>query len=223
MIRFTLAAVCAIAAVEASASTFTYDLSAYTNNSGNTAGIASRAVLSATATVLTISLSNNSSQGFVTSFYLESGAALQGLGAATINNGAGTAFSPGASPADPKGGIHNTAGGSWSGNFFSMSADNPSPHNGLKAGESMSVSFAILQNGGFSLANLIAALNSNDIRMAQHYQGWLNGKSEWLVNGTSTTPNNPNVVLVPLSPAAWAGLGTLCLMAGVRASRRAKN
>jgi hypothetical protein len=224
MIRFTLAAVCAIAAVQASASTFTYNLSAYTDNSGNTAGIASRAVLSATDTVLTISLSNNSSQGFVTAFYLELGSASQGLGAATINNGVGTAFSVGADPSVPKGGIKHTAGGAWSGNFFSMSADSPSPHNGLNVGETMSVSFAIIENGGFSFANLIAALDSQEVRMAQHYQGWLNGKSEWLLNGTGTSGNNdPNVVLAPLPPAAWAGLGTLGLMAGVRASRRAKN
>lgn len=223
MIRPTLVAVCAAAVSGASASTFTYNLSAYTNNSGNTAGINSRAVLSATDTVFTISLSNNSSQGVVTSFYLESGSALQGLGAATINNTAGIAFSNGANPKDPKGSIHTTDGGAWSGNFFSMSADNPGPHNGLNAGESITITFAILENGGFSLANLIAALDSKDIRMAQHYQAWLNGESEWLVSDTPGT-NTPNVVLVPLPPAAWAGLSLLGVMGLTRASqRRARN
>lgn len=222
MIRIALAVISASVVAQASAATYAYDLRAYTNNSGNTAGINTVAVLSATASTFTITLGNNSTQGVMTSFYLETGSALQGLGAATIHNGAGTLFSTGAAPSVPKGGIQNTDGGAWAGNAFSMGANAPSPHNGLNVGETMSVSFAILQNGGFSLANLIAALDSKEIRMAQHYQGWINGKSEWLVNGTST-PNDPNVVLVPLPPAAWAGLGTLGLMAGVRASRRAKN
>ncbi len=219
MIRPALVALCAAAVSGASASTFVYDLSAYSNNSGNTAGIDSRAALSATDTVLTISLTNNSSQGVVTCFYLEMGSALNGLGAATINNGAGTSFSPGANPANPKGGIQHTAGGAWSGNFFSMSADSPSPQNGLNAGESMTITFAILENGGFTLANLIAALNSNEIRMAQHYQAWLDGESEWLVSDTPGT-NTPNVVLVPLPPAAWAGLGLLGIMGANRLAKR---
>lgn len=222
MFRTALVAVCAAAAAQASASTYTFDLAAYTNNSGNTAGISSVAVLSATASTFTISLSNNSTMGVVTSFYIESGSALQGLGAATINNATGVSFSLGANPSVPKGGIQNIDGGAWAGNAFSMGANAPSPHNGLNVGETMSVTFAILENGGFSLANLIAALDSNEIRMAQHYQGWINGESEWLVNGDST-PNDPNLVLVPLPPAAWAGLGTLCLMGGLRAARRGRN
>lgn len=205
---------------QAAASTYTYNLNAYSNNSGNTGGINSVANLSVTGNTFSITLTNNSSQGFITAFYLENGAALAGLGSATIHNVAGVSFASGATPPNP-GGIQN-AGGKWNGNFFSMDADSPSPTHGINPGESLSVSFAIVPNGGFSLLALVNALNSGQIRMAQHYQGWLNGSSEWLVNGPGT--EQPPLIVVPLPPAAWAGLGLLGVM-GIKhaAKRRARN
>lgn len=214
-----------VLAGHAAASTYTFNLAAYSNNSGNTAGINSVATLSATAETFSITLSNNSSQGFITSFYLENGAALAGLGSATILNVPGVSFASGATPPNP-GGIGSTAAGAWRGNFFSMDADSPSPTHGINPGESLTVNFAIIPNGGFSLLALVNALNSNQIRMAQHYQGWLNGSSEWLTNGTSNTPGSdePPLVVVPLPPAAWAGLGLLGAMGATRAAkRRARN
>ena len=199
-----------LAACAGLASATTFNFSAYSNNSGNTAGINTTATLSADATSFTITLSNNSSQGVITKFYLESGSALAGLSNPTILNTTGIAFSQGANPGQPQGGIA-AALGSWNGNFFAMGANAPSPHNGLNSGESISVKFS--HNGTFSLVNLIDALNAGDIRMAQHYQGWINGQSEWLAN-------DGNIAIVPLPAAAWAGLGTLAVMTGLRAARR---
>lgn len=203
---------------QASAATYEFNLSAYTNNSGNTAGINSVATLSATADTFSITLTNNSSLGVISAFYLESGAALAGLGSATIHNAPGVGFSAGSSPPNPGGGIQHTPGGSWSGNFFSMDADPAPPFNGINPGESLTVTFSILPSGGFSLLALVDALNSHQVRMAQHYIAWTGGKSEWLVNGSSK--EQPPLVVVPLPPAAWAGLGLLGVMGTARAARR---
>lgn len=199
----------------------TFNMVAYSNNSGNTAGINSVATLSATIDTFSITLTNNSSQGFITAFYLENGAALAGLGAATILNVPGVSFASGATPPNPA-----SNGAAWAGNFFSMDADSPSSKHGINPGESLTVNFAIVPNGGFSLLALVNALNSNQIRMAQHYQGWLNGTSEWLSNSTPNNPGSgePPLVVVPLPPAAWAGLGLLGAMGATRAAkRRARN
>lgn len=211
MIR-TAAIVAAACAAHASASTVNF--SAYSNNSGNTAGIDVSASLSATANTFTVTLSNQSIQGTMTSFYLESGAGVAGLGAATIQNGPGVSFAPGANPSVPKGDIQNLAGGSWSGNFFSMGRTG-GVQDGMDPGETVTVVFA--HDGTFSLNSLLSAIANDEIRLAMHYQRWgTNGNaSEWLIGGL----NDP-LVVIPLPPAAWAGLGTLGLIAGVRAARR---
>lgn len=217
MIRsFTARAVFAAATVSAQSAASTVNFSAYTNNSGDVARIVTTAAFSETASTFTITLSNNSTAGVITEFYFETGDAIQGLGSATIQNGSGTSFSPGARPKDPKGGIHNTVGGAWSGNFFSMGANSPSPHNGVGIGESISIVFN--RTAGFSLTDLIDAINAQEIRFAQHYQEWGEGgdDSEWLVS----TGFSNNLIVVPLPPAAWAGLGTLAMISGVRAARR---
>lgn len=212
-------AVMAASGVTLHASAATVNIAAYTNDSGDTSGINTTATLAVAATTFTITLENNSASGVITQFYFETGDGVQGLGDATIQNTPGISFGPGATPGTPKGGIHNTVGGSWSGHFFSMGAAGPSPHNGLRAGESISVIFS--RDASFDLGDLIAAINAHDTRLAMKYQEWgEDGEdSEWLVS----TGVPANLVVVPLPPAAWAGLGTLGVIIGTRSIRRRRD
>lgn len=208
MIRTASVAVAALAGL---AHAETVNFVVYSDNAGSVPGIVTTAELSATATTFTISLSNASTSGYIANFYIEMGSALSGLGAATINNTPGISFGQGGSPNNPGGGIQTTTGGSWSGNFFSMSANTPQPqNNAINVGESLSVTFA--HDGSFSLAALLDAIAADEIRMVQHYRGYgANGESAWLTS---------DLAVVPLPPAAWAGLGLLGCIAGVRASKR---
>jgi len=189
----------------------TVDFVVYSDNAASAAGIQTSAQLSATASAFTLTLSNSTSTGYISNFYLENGSATAGLGSATIQNTAGVSFSAGGSPPTPGGGIHTTAGGAWGGNFFSMSVNSPRPNqNAISGGESLTVVFA--NNGTFSLSDFVLALQNNDIRLVQHYRAFgPDGESAWL---------SSNFAVVPLPPAAWAGLGLLGVMGAVRTLRR---
>lgn len=201
----------ALAALAGLASADTIDFVVYSDNAGSVPGIHTSAELTATASTFTITLSNNSTSGYISNFYIEMGSALSTLGAATINNTPGISFSQGGSPGSPGGGIQNTTGGDWAGNFFSMHTNTPQPqNNAINVGESLSVTFA--HDGSFSLSDLIAAIQSHDIRLVQHYRAYGDdGESAWLQS---------NLAVVPLPPAAFAGLGVLGVMGGLRAARR---
>lgn len=205
----TIVAVSLVAASAATAGTVQFF--PYTNNSGTSNLIDTSVTISATASTVTFTLNNNTTAGRVDIFYIESGAALAGVDASSfvITNTPAVpdgqvSFGPGGAPPFP-GGIPN-----WTKpNFFSMSATTPqSAANGLSLGDVVSVTFN--HDGTFSLAALMASISDGSIRMAQHYLGWGPGGegSEWLVT------------IVPLPPAAWAGLGMLGLVAGVRTLRR---
>ena len=209
-------AVLATAAFVASASAYTVDFYAYSNNSGDTSGINNTATLAADASTFTVTLFNNSTSGVITNFYIESNSMFAGVSVGSIQNTAGVKFQEGGSPPSP-GGIGDTAGGAWDNgsNGFRFKAKSPGPHNGINVGESLTIVFN--HDGSFSLNALIAALNNNEIRMAQHFLSYgPKGESEWLRNNGST------VVIIPLPPAALAGLGMLGLLAGVRTARRTR-
>lgn len=208
MIRTASVAAAALAGL---AHAETVNFVVYSDNAGSVPGIVTTAELAATASTFTITLSNASTSGYIANFYIEMGSALSGLGAATINNTPGISFGQGGSPGNPGGGIHTTTGGSWSGNFFAMSANTPQPqNNAINIGESLSVTFA--HDGSFSLTALINALAAEEIRMVQHYRGYgPDDESAWLTS---------DLAVVPLPPAAWAGLGLLGCIAGVRAAKR---
>lgn len=208
--KHTVPALAFLVAVGGVASAGTFSFQAYTNNSGSSGNIVTSATLSADATSFTILLQNGSSQGAITDFYLETGAALSALTGPSISNGPGVAFSPNAEPPTPHN-IHTTAGGAWSGNFFSMDSDSPIIDHGVAPGEWVSVTFS--HDGSFSLAALETAINNNDIRLVQHYQSWEGGTSEWLTTAT----------VVPLPPAAWAGLGTIACLVGVRGWKKRRS
>jgi hypothetical protein len=187
----------------------TVGFSAYSNNSGTSASIVTSAVLSADGSSFTIELNNGSSQGAITDFYLETGAALAALNSPVIANGTGVAFSPGAAPPSPNN-VHNAGDGAWGGNFFSMDSDSPGvTANGVQNGEWVKVTFS--HDGSFSLAALESAIAAHDIRLVIHFQGWQGGSSEWL----------SSAAVIPLPPAAWAASGVLGVLIGVRSVRRA--
>lgn len=193
----------ALAALTGLASAETVNFVVYSDNAPSLTGLNVTGTLSATATTFTVTLANNSTSGYIANFYIELGDAVSSLVDASILNTAGVSFSEGGSPNNPGGGLDSP----WGGNFFSMKANNPQPqNNAVNPGESISVSFA--HDGSFSLNALLDALAAEEIRMVQHYRGFgPDGDSLWL---------QTNLAVVPLPPAAWAGLGLLAGIAGVR-------
>lgn len=202
---------------------------------GRLAGVNTSAFLSADETTFTITLRNQSDTGSMTGFYIESGSALAGLGEATINNGSGVGFSPPATAGDASGvsviagqagvtpnagttvfgnasgsqisGATGPFGAGWSGSFFSMIGRGDL---GQSNGEFVSVTFA--HDGSFSLDSLIQSLANDDLRFIQSYDYY----GDQSASGFLTSV----VVVVPLPPAAWAGLGMLGVVAGARAVKK---
>lgn len=148
---------------------------------------------------------------FISAIYFENKPITAGLSNPTLFNGPGVAFSPGATPANPPGAISGF-GGSRGGTFFGTDANAPSPFHGISPGEWLTVRFDL--SLGLTHATLVSALTAGDWRIAQHVQGIDNGKSIW-----TTTPSEP-LTVVPLPPAAWAGLSGLAFVAAVKVLRR---
>lgn len=224
MIR-TVSIVLAVASAGASAETVRFLAS------GQTPGINTSAVLSADASSFTITLHNNSNAGTMTGFYIGAGAALAGLGQATITNGDGVLFSsqtgygsvggldvatrvPGGNQNQsvafftPASADQSGAPGVNLGSVhFAMNAFGE--QNGQGTGDTLSVRFA--HDGTFSLDNLIRALGNDEVRFLQTYATGLHNQRETL---------HSSIAIVPLPPAAWAGLGMLGVIAGVRSAKR---
>jgi hypothetical protein len=205
MVRSTALALIAAASGVASAATF--DFTAYTNNSGNTAGISTSASLASTASTFSITVQNASSMGFIGAFYMETHASLAGVdaGSVVLNEGPGVDFKV------ANGAWNGPGGASWGTSFIEVTK-NGSASNGINAGEYLTLTFD--HDGSFDLDDLIAAINADEISFALHYQAWIGGESEKLLNNT--------VSVVPLPPAAWAGLGMMATLAGIRGYRRAR-
>lgn len=197
----------AIATLAGLASAESVDFVVYSDNAPALTGLNVTGTLSASASTFTVTLANNSTSGYIANFYIELGDAVSSLGNATILNTTGVSFSEGGTPTNPGGGLDSP----WAGNFFSMKANNPKPqNNAVNPGESISVTFE--HDGSFSLSALMDALAADEIRMVQHYRGFgANDDSLWL---------KTNLAVVPLPPAAWAGLGLLGGIAGVRTAAK---
>lgn len=210
-------ALLALLAAAGTAQATTFNFVAYTNNSGSSDQIDMSVQVSATANTLSFVITNNSSSGRMATFYMESGSALAGVnanswsvtdlvGSTSFVWPSGPPGPSGVTPSVPQGGISP----GWNGNFFAMEAATPQPNpNSLNAGESIRLTFD--HDGTFVLSNLIDAMSSGQLRLAQHYLSWgpNDQYSEWL-----------STVIIPLPPAGWAGLGTLGLVAVVRAAHR---
>lgn len=231
MIRATIVSLSALTGI-ASASTVNFVVQ--DTAAGRLAGVNTSAVLSADDTTFTITLHNRTGTGSMTAFYIESGSALAGLGEATIINGDGVGFtqrgptsgsqasasasvfgtatpntSAGSFASAPAGvpiGI-NPLGSGWAGSFFTMTGRGDL---GQASGEFVSVTFT--HDGSFSLTNLLLSLANDDLRFVQLYDNFGDQSS----SGHLTSA----LVVVPLPPAAWAGLGMLGVVAGARAVKK---
>mgnify|MGYP003633453990 CR=1 FL=1 len=210
---------------------------------GSLSGVRTFADLSADASTFTITFRNETGSGAMTAFYIEAGSAVSGLGSGAIDNGTGVLFAPfaqngrdgnansGTRPAGSAGGVAGTSGytpiggplpnggsgmadvmGNWSGTFFGMTRVGPGGlANGQATGELVSLTFS--HDGSFSLSNLMRALAADEIRFIQRYQNYgSEGQSGYLGSNIAS--------VVPLPPAAWAGLGTLAALAGFRGVAR---
>lgn len=120
-------------------------------------------------------------------------------------------FSDGANPANPAGSIKHF-GGDWGGSLFSADRDNGMGNKwGIHMGESLTVDVEL---DGVSFDDVVDAAGTPLFRFATHIQGvGPNGVSIWGTNG-------PETQVVPLPPAAFAGLGLLGAMGALRFARR---
>lgn len=109
------------------------------------------------------------------------------LGAATITNGPGVVFSSGGSPGNLPAG--NTAGFNAD---FAFSANNPKPTNGVNPGESLVLTFNLIN--GASYASVLSAMNNGSLRVGMHVIAFANGESESFV-----TPTPGSVALLGLA------------------------
>jgi hypothetical protein len=142
------------------------------------------------------------------------------FGDSNIVESTGVAYSVGASPPSlPGGGNFVTSSG------LSADSDSPVEANGINhSTEFLNISIALY--GSHTFADVIAQINQGFVSTSQRglrvglhvqaigqgYQGA--GGSEAFINNTQ------QIVLVPLPPAAWAGLGSFSLVLGAARVRR---
>jgi len=110
---------------------------------------------------------------------------------------AGVAFHTGSNPANLPAG--NTV--AFDSNF-SVEADNPEPKWGIGPSEDLSVYFTYTG----SYADLIAAMDSGELRVGIHVKSFENGQSESLITTTTTGVPTPTAALAGLAMLGAAGL-----------------
>jgi hypothetical protein len=99
------------------------------------------------------------------------------LGIATITDGPGVNFSEGANPGNLPGGASIFPAFTAK---FSADSDAPPPINGVNPGESLTITFDLIN--GKTFADTIAALGNGDLRIGIHVQSFSNGGSESFVH-----------------------------------------
>lgn len=112
----------------------------------------------------------------------------------------GVAFSLGAKPKDLPGG--NVVGFETSENY-SADSDSPVQPNGVNPGESLGISFALINGNLFD--NVIADLNSGALRIGIHVQGFADGESESFVNTPAPVPEPATMLLLGSGLLGLAG------------------
>ncbi len=151
----------------------------------------------------------NAGDGVVTRIYFERTDPWESLLAfSAMTFGPGVEFVPGASPANPPGSIATFGDlGPWNGTLFSTQAVNPQPHNGIGAGETLTLQF----NYGGDFNTLLDALTDpGEFRIVQKIQD-LGPGGEYSVWGATPVPEVPEpatglLLLAGLAVAARTGL-----------------
>lgn len=169
---------CAVSAAQASV-TFAFNESCTNNNAGDVnIGLAQMRVDISDAgsgrvdfTFRNIGPANSS----ITDLYWDDGTL---LGIAIITNGPGVDFSVGASPRDLPGG-QNCSPAFEATQGFSADSNPPSQPNGVNPGEWVTVRFNLIN--GRTYAQTLAALDTGELRIGIHVQGFATGNSESFV------------------------------------------
>lgn len=121
-------------------------------------------------------------------------------GVNSIASGAGVAFAGGGTPTS----LPNANAANFT-SSFRISADSPAPSNGVGPGETLDVRMNLA--GGVTLAQVLAALDTNAMRVGIHATAFANGQSEAFVSTN----------IIPLPGAAAMGSAGLL---GVASRRR---
>jgi uncharacterized protein (TIGR03382 family) len=116
----------------------------------------------------------------ITDIYFQGGPM---LGLATILDGAGVDFVPGAQPANLPGGNNITPPFVATQAFSAQSAPPVQP-NGVNPGEQLELRYTL--QSGKTVTDIVNDLNSGALRIGLHVQGFANGVSESFVNSVPT-------------------------------------
>lgn len=196
--RFFLGSLLCLFSLNASAMLTTYYFENITNNSAGNA-LAGETQLSFTLSesggraVFTFNNSGPAASS-ITDIYFDDPAPTLLDSIFSIANSSGVSFSSGASPTNLPGG--NDPAYSFSADF-SADSDSPIQPKGVNPGEFVAISFNLLN--GFTAQHVANQLNTGDLRVGIHVQGFANGGSESFINNPGDLPTSipePSMLLL---------------------------
>jgi hypothetical protein len=149
----------------------------------------------------------------ITQIYWEAGTPAILADLLTVVNSVGTSF------AEDTGNLNLPGGNAPAIAFievFGANADQPVQPSGVNPGENVLVNFSLLS--GKTLNDVLAQLDSGDLRVGFHVQGFSNGGSESFVN---TPDGGGGGGEIPLPAAGWLILAGLGSLGALKARKRA--